>query len=588
MTKEELNKKIKKANELKTINKKPLMILVVIRVLLIIAIIVDFILIFSQGKSNMVYFIIGLLVLFAVFYFVTKIHNKYFVIEENLESKIILYKNHLKRLTDDWKNFSDNGQKYIDKDSYYQTDLDVFGKSSLYQKYNLSQTYFGNKYFSEALKNKKFSKEDYLKRQEATNFLAENKEINENLSASFLRYKKHTNKVDTKNILNVLSFLSQEYKFNKVFGIYVVVGFVSLLVTFILTLLGIIDFYVPLAIFILNFIVNFIFGSSIKDLKENLKMFDNTVFPYKYIEEEYINHDYTSKLLQDYKSTLSESFEKTIKSLKALSAISFSTNNIIFSIIFNGICCVDFFALCFYSNWQKKYANEIPKISQTIGSIEELTSLSLIGYLYDGTLSPSMGEILSFEDLSHPLLLQDTSIPNSFTYSRFTIITGSNMSGKTTFLRTVGTNYLLANAGAPIICKNACFPHMEVFTSLRANDNMSEGISTFYAEIIRIKAIMSAIKSENKILVLVDEIFKGTNTLDRINGSIEAIKKMNKNNVFGFVSTHDYEICDLDFVDNYYFLEHYQDDKILFDYKINKGVSKTKNAIYLMKMAGII
>ena len=276
MTKEELNKKIKKANELKTINKKPLMILVVIRVLLIIAIIVDFILIFSQGKSNMVYFIIGLLVLFAVFYFVTKIHNKYFVIEENLESKIILYKNHLKRLTDDWKNFSDNGQKYIDKDSYYQTDLDVFGKSSLYQKYNLSQTYFGNKYFSEALKNKKFSKEDYLKRQEATNFLAENKEINENLSASFLRYKKHTNKVDTKNILNVLSFLSQEYKFNKVFGIYVVVGFVSLLVTFILTLLGIIDFYVPLAIFILNFIVNFIFGSSIKDLKENLKMFDNT------------------------------------------------------------------------------------------------------------------------------------------------------------------------------------------------------------------------------------------------------------------------------------------------------------------------
>ena len=141
---------------------------------------------------------------------------------------------------------------------------------------------------------------------------------------------------------------------------------------------------------------------------------------------------------------------------------------------------------------------------------------------------------------------------------------------------------------APIICKNACFPHMEVFTSLRANDNMSEGISTFYAEIIRIKAIMSAIKSENKILVLVDEIFKGTNTLDRINGSIEAIKKMNKNNVFGFVSTHDYEICDLDFVDNYYFLEHYQDDKILFDYKINKGVSKTKNAIYLMKMAGII
>ena len=185
----------------------------------------------------------------------------------------------------------------------------------------------------------------------------------------------------------------------------------------------------------------------------------------------------------------------------------------------------------------------------------------------------------------HPLV--KNCVANSFNLDGGVILTGSNMSGKTTFIRTLGVAQTLYNAKGLIPAKEYQSTNLNIYTSLRANDMLSEGISTFYAEILRMKKINQAIKDE-KALIFIDEIFKGTNANDRINASLKVIEKLNKYNQLFVITTHDFELCDADNILNYHFNEEYNDDKISFDYKIKEGKCETKNAIYLLKMADII
>ena len=187
--------------------------------------------------------------------------------------------------------------------------------------------------------------------------------------------------------------------------------------------------------------------------------------------------------------------------------------------------------------------------------------------------------------MKHPLLKD--CVDNDFTLSGGVVLTGSNMSGKTTFMRTLGINQILFNAGGITLSKSFSSSYLPIYTSLRANDLLSEGISTFYAEILRMKAINNAIK-ENKCLILIDEIFKGTNAYERINASFKVIDKLNSYNAYFIISTHDFELCDANNILNYHFNEEYNDDKISFDYKIKEGKCTSKNALYLLKMTEII
>lgn len=147
----------------------------------------------------------------------------------------------------------------------------------------------------------------------------------------------------------------------------------------------------------------------------------------------------------------------------------------------------------------------------------------------------------------HPLIEEKRAVANSFDADNKTyIITGSNMSGKTTFLRTIGINMILFHAGAPLCAVSGSATSMNLYTSMRVQDNVSEGISTFYAEILRIKDMMLASEKKEKMLVLVDEIFKGTNSADRIVCAKTALEKLHLPWIITFVSTHDFELCDMD------------------------------------------
>lgn len=166
------------------------------------------------------------------------------------------------------------------------------------------------------------------------------------------------------------------------------------------------------------------------------------------------------------------------------------------------------------------------------------------------------------------------------------------MSGKSTYLRSAGINLVLAFSGAPVCARSFRCTPLEIYTCMRISDNLEKNISTFYAELLRIKTIVEATAGSRPIFFLLDEIFKGTNSLDRHTGAKILIKRLIQNGAIGLVSTHDLELGELaqeqSAVKNYHFQEHFKNNQLHFDYQMQPGVSTTRNALYLMKAAGII
>ena len=167
------------------------------------------------------------------------------------------------------------------------------------------------------------------------------------------------------------------------------------------------------------------------------------------------------------------------------------------------------------------------------------------------------------------------------------------MSGKTTYMRTLAGAVVLAYAGAPVCARFFSLTPLHIFTSIQVNDDMSQGISTFYAELLRIKQMVTFSHRELPMLICIDEIFKGTNSADRIIGAREAIKQLTRFYCITLVTTHDFELCDLKSpnaipVTNCHFEEYYEENKIKFDYKLKPGRCQTTNAQYLLRMAGIL
>ncbi|WZL71707.1 hypothetical protein QBE52_11365 [Clostridiaceae bacterium 35-E11] len=164
------------------------------------------------------------------------------------------------------------------------------------------------------------------------------------------------------------------------------------------------------------------------------------------------------------------------------------------------------------------------------------------------------------------------------------------MSGKSTFLRTIGINLVLAYVGAPVSARYMKCSIFSIHTCMRISDNLEKGISSFYGELLRIKEIVKATKENTQVFFLLDEIFKGTNSYDRHIGAKKLIKKLQHNGAIGLVSTHDLELGILEkenILKNYYFEEYYKNGEICFDYKLRSGISTTRNALHLMKMIGI-
>jgi DNA mismatch repair ATPase MutS len=203
--------------------------------------------------------------------------------------------------------------------------------------------------------------------------------------------------------------------------------------------------------------------------------------------------------------------------------------------------------------------------------------------------------VFESEDLGHPLIPYAERVNNNFSVEKNTLIslvTGSNMAGKSTFLRSIGVNIVLAQMGAPVCARTFTVSPVRLMTSMRISDNLAENTSTFYAELKKLKTIIEAVNNHEKVFVLLDEILRGTNSHDRHIGSDALIKQLIRHDAYAVIATHDLVLAELQkqypqTIENYHFDVQVKGEELFFDYKLKEGVCHSLNASLLMKKIGI-
>ena len=552
--------------------KKITSILSIIRLLMSFSVVVFVILLFSL-QEYLIYSIVSalLFVLTLLFIVLTNpIYSRY----NHIKNIIKVYENHESRRKLDLHKFYDAGSDFLIKDDYKLYDLDIFGKDSIYQYINVSKTYEGRKFLANALINGNNDKE---KSSILVSKFAECEDVLK-IEADLLDFNKEAKSISSDD-LNSLVLYDEKISILSYLPFISYLATISLL--FIIPITGISWLFIIIPLLLNVLFTKTFIKSDIFSLNSSLfsNIISNDLKIVSDLNKLEIEDDYFKKL----KEEINNDVIKASKLKKMYSLLS-TRHNILFNILFNTIFIIDFMIIMIYKSYHK-HLMKADKMFINIGIIEGLLSLSNVGIDNDYYAIPVASNSYDFKELSHPLV--KNCISNDLKFDGGIILTGSNMSGKTTFMRTIGVNHILARAGGVCYAKEFKYPDYKILTSLRANDLLSEGISTFYAEILRMKKINETLNNE-KIVILIDEIFKGTNREERLKASEFLVDKFNQKNAIFIISTHDYELCELKNIINYHFEESYDDDKISFDYKIKVGKSTSKNALYLLKLANII
>jgi len=252
------------------------------------------------------------------------------------------------------------------------------------------------------------------------------------------------------------------------------------------------------------------------------------------------------------------------------------------------------------ARWRTRFGEFLPQWLDSISELEALSSLANFAWLNQSFTFPkfSLDESIFFQakGLGHPMIPEKKRITNQYSISgkgKVHLLTGSNMSGKSTFLRTVGVNWILARSGAPVCADALTCSLPELWTSIRIEDSLVEGISFFLAEVQRLKQILRRIdETDGAVFFLLDEIFKGTNSRERLIASKALIEKLRDGKSCGVISTHDLELLALadlfpQQISNYHFCECVSQGSMTFDYKLREGELTTTNALKVMELAGL-
>jgi DNA mismatch repair ATPase MutS len=318
---------------------------------------------------------------------------------------------------------------------------------------------------------------------------------------------------------------------------------------------------------------------------------------FRLVEQEPFTAD-RLKTLQEEGLTNGRSVGQQLRSLARI-VVDFDRRlNMIMGVILNGLLMWDLQCILRLERWKKNSARELPGWFAVLGEFEALSSLATYRFNFPESVFPvpvAEGPLIDAESLAHPLIPGEENIPNDILidqFGQFLLITGSNMAGKSTFLRTVGVSLVLASAGAPVMARKMLFRPMEIYTSMRIRDSLSSRESTFYAELKRLRNIIHAHEQGRPCLILLDEILKGTNSRDKHFGSEMFIKQLIDLNSAGLIATHDLELSKLEtefpgHISNYCFEVQIEKEEFIYDYKLRSGVCKTMNATELMKKMGI-
>lgn len=538
--------------------------------------------------------IAGLLCFSALFLFILKRHQK-IDWERKMEDRLIaIHQDEITHIETGALPFQ-NGQAFIDPSHPYSYDLDVFGNHSLYQFLNRTETVSGNKQLAKRLSSN-FPEAQIIEIQLSV------KELKNELAwRNRIRGLAQANPDDENSMQALKDWLEMSKKQIPPFLIalayitpfIVIATFIAYLVT---------DLAILWKISGLGFVLNLL---ALTTQMPRIKMevipsvgIDQILKQYglilKEIEEAQFKSDYLVELQQ--RLMPGKPASQSIGQLSTFFTRMEHVLNIFASPILNGALLYHIHQFKNLIQWRKEHAGQVEKWLEVIGTFEALNSLANFSFNNPDYIFPELNKErkMEFSELGHPLIRSDKRITNDvcFNKERFFILTGSNMSGKSTFLRTLGINMILTNAGGAVCAKEANIHALPILVSMRLADSLSDSESYFFAEVKRLKEIMDSL-SEHVHFVLLDEILRGTNSDDKRSGTIAVVKKMVEKEAIGLIATHDLEVCNTineypGYLSNKRFEVEIINDELAFDYKLREGICENKSATFLMKKMEVI
>ena len=520
-------------------------------------------------------------------------HGRLFEQRLLLESHIAALSNFLARFSGEWHNFPVTGAEYLRDELPQAQDLSLFGADSIYQYLCAARTKAGRDRLADALSPFPADLTLARKRQKAVEeLIARPRLVLDLTAAAALLPDGH----DTKPLLAALQRNTEKPYAGTAFIAWVLPAALALAVVG--ASLSLIGWTMPAMLVLLQFLIAFALGRRTAAAQKPLAAMHRELRLYERLFSRLEDATFQSPHLIALQAQLKAGgAARSLRRLAALADHAHTRHNLIFLLLANAFFLSDLHFAHRIAHWQEKAAAHLGDWLAVWAETEVLLSLSTVGLVREVYTFPELLEDasprLEAKNLTHLLIPEEKAVPNDIDATAGTrIITGSNMSGKTTYLRTVASACVLAYAGAPVPGERLCLSPLHIFTSIRVTDDAAHGLSTFYAEILRIKSMMAFKEKSLPMLIVIDEIFKGTNSADRLIGAREAISRLTGADFITLVSTHDFELCEIENdaapVTNWHFEESYEDDKLLFDYKIKEGRCTTRNAQYLLKMAGIM
>lgn len=485
----------------------------------------------------------------------------------------------------------DSGSEFIDKLHPYSNDLDLFGDHSLFQLINHTVSKSGKTLLAAWMKNT-INPEAANQKAAAIQELKSDKSFLASFEAHGRAFMKNE-KPKTK----FYSWLKQKEIWNGIYFLPLIVGPLGGMLIILAAVFGWIapawvGAWIITGLFFLSMIFqNLQQASSIMPNQGDIRTFSKWASQIEAmeVEGEYLKHLQKPFKTQNYNASA------ILRSLEQKSFMLQNRFNLMY-LIFNLLFWVDFFLFWRTVKWKKRFANHLAEWEGYFDIWQALVSLAAFSNEEDLNcrVDWTNEKTLETKNLVHPLLNPKEAVGNDFILAEKTkiiLLTGSNMSGKTTFMRTVGINMVLANLGLSPFASTFKTGSFQLFTSMRNTDNLGESVSSFYAELARIKQLLTMAENGEQVLFLLDEILKGTNTVDRIMGSESLIRQLANSNCKGIISTHDIELSllesKLDYLENNSFHSEIADNEIHFDYKIKSGPCPSFNAHKLMELMGI-
>lgn len=537
------------------------------------------------------------LVTLLPFILLVKYHNRLFYKKDYLEKKAEINRQELAALDYDFSAF-DDGSEFIDPAHLYTFDLDVFGPHSLFQYINRTCTEPGKRRLAAWLGKHLENKEEIVERQQAIRELAPELKFRQRFRILGLLHK---GKAADETELKAWAASPSLFRRSRVLRIlpYLVTGVNAMCL--VLTIVGILPASLWGGIWTLFVTAGFAFTGKITKMQavygKKLQILGTYAGLLRLMEEQPAQ----CGLLKELKEEIGGEKRKASHSISRLSKLMDELdqrNNVFIYVILNGLFFWELRQIIRIEAWKELYAGELPRWLTAIGNMDALNSLATFAYNHPGYVYPTILRQpfrLQAEALGHPLMHRERCVRNDVDMEKrpfFIIITGANMAGKSTYLRTVGVNYLLACIGAPV-----CALRMEVYparliTSLRTTDSLTDNESYFFAELKRLKLIIDKLQAGEELFIILDEILKGTNSMDKQKGSFALIKQFMALDANGIIATHDLllgTLADLfpENICNYRFEADIRDDELTFSYQLRPGIAQNMNACFLMKKMGI-